>query len=107
MPGIPHLHLKKIKCDMHPDKNGLIRFYDKFICSVGLFGPIATIPQLYNVWIEKNASGVSAFSWSAYLSIALMWIGYGILHKEKPIIIIYSGWVIVDLLIVIGVFLYA
>lgn len=65
-----------------------------------------TIPQLTKIWVEKNASGVSAVSWGAYLVTAIFWLLYGILHKEKPIIFTYSAWIVLEILIVIGTITY-
>ncbi|MFW5746020.1 MAG: SemiSWEET family transporter [Nanoarchaeota archaeon] len=69
-------------------------------------GPIMTIPQLCKIWVEKNAAGVSAVSWIAYLVTAFFWLTYGIMHKEKPIIFTYSGWIIIEVFIIIGTFVY-
>lgn len=79
---------------------------DKAIYFVGAFGLIMTIPQLTKIWIGKNASGVSIISWSAYLITATFWLLYGIMHREKPIIFIYSGWILLDLAIILGIILY-
>lgn len=79
---------------------------DKAIYVVGSFGLIMTIPQVTKIWIEKNASGVSAISWSAYLITAIFWLIYGIMHKEKPIIFTYSAWIVLEVAIVIGIILY-
>ena len=85
-----HLHLRKrihqnLEQYPHPDK--WKNFLDKLIYLVGVSGPIMTLPQLYKIWIEQNASGVSLVSWSWYLIIAFIWSLYGIVHKEKPIIV--------------------
>jgi len=79
---------------------------DKFIYVIGVIGPIMTIPQVTNIWIEKNATGVSIISWTTYLLSAFFWVVYGIMHKDKPIIITYTAWIFLDLLIVIGIILY-
>lgn len=73
---------------------------------IGVFGPIMTIPQLITIWVEKNASGVSVISWSAYMVVAIFWLIYGIMHKEKPIIVTYILWLVLEILIVIGILLY-
>lgn len=80
---------------------------DKAIYVIGIAGPIMTIPQLTKIWIEKNAVGVSAISWFAYLIIAFFWLIYGVMHKEKPIILTFSVWIILDILIVIGILMYS
>ena len=81
-------------------------FIDHAIYVVGLIGPIMTIPQLTKIWVEKNASGVSAISWSAYIVVAIFWILYGIAHKEKPLIVISSIWIVLEVFIVVGTLRY-
>ena len=107
--GLHHFHKRKrihIEHEPYPHPNKWKRIMDKLIYFVGIFGPIMTLPQLMIIWIEKNAAGVSLISWGSYLIIAVFWIIYGIMHKEKPIIITYSLWVLLDIFIVIGVLLY-
>ena len=88
----------------HPDKYK--RFMDRFIYLMGVFGPVMTFPQLIKIWVERNASGVSPISWAAYLAVAISWVIYGCIHKEKPVIFIYSLWIVLDILIVVGTLMY-
>ena len=84
----------------------LKKFVDKGIYVVGILGPISTIPQLLEIWISQNASGLSLMTWLLWISIAFFWLLYGILHKEKPIIISYIIWIIVDTIVILGIILY-
>ena len=106
---IHHYHTRKRiykKLEEYPPPNNWKRFLDKSIYVVGAVCPIMTIPQLMKIWVEKNASGVSAISWSAYLVAAIFWLSYGITHKEKPIILTYSIWILLEIFIVIGTLMY-
>ena len=105
-----HLHLRKrihqnLEQYPHPDK--WKNFLDKLIYLVGVSGPIMTLPQLYKIWIEQNASGVSLVSWSWYLIIAFIWSLYGIVHKEKPIIVTNALWIFIEIFIVLGIIIYS
>tara|TARA_Y100000310_G_C20625976_1_gene785900 strand:+ start:403 stop:696 length:294 start_codon:yes stop_codon:yes gene_type:complete len=79
---------------------------DKAIYVIAFFGIIMTLPQVYNIWIGKNAIGVSAISWIAYLVVAITWLAYGLVHKYKPIIYSNCLWIVLDLFIISGVFIY-
>ncbi len=79
---------------------------DRFIYVVGVFGPLMTIPQVTKIWFEKNATGVSVISWISYLLCAIFWLIYGVMHREKPIIVTYAIWIVLDFLIVIGALIY-
>jgi uncharacterized protein with PQ loop repeat len=94
---------KKLEPYPHPDK--FKNLIDRLIYIVAFFGIVFTIPQITNIWIDNDSSGVSFLSWGAYLIMAGFWLLYGVLHKEKPMIIIYSCLVILDFLIVLGLLL--
>jgi len=104
MPGLHHYHKRKRAQD--PDRERLMHFMDRAIYIVGILGPVMTIPQLLVIWMEKTAAGVSLLSWTAYTVFSLFWIGYGILHNDKPIIMTYTLWLIIEVLIVIGIIVY-
>jgi len=107
--GMHHFHLRKRihqKHEKYPHPDKFKNFVDKAVYFVGAFGIIMTLPQLMKIWVDKNASGVSAVSWSAYLVAAIFWLLYGYLHREKQLIIIYSCWVFLDIVIITGTLLY-
>jgi len=107
--GLHNFHRRKRihqKHEPYPHPDNLKRFIDKAILFVCIAGPLMTIPQVFKIWILRNATGVSAISWGAYLVFAFFWLMYGILHKEKPIIINSSLWIILEALVVIGTLMY-
>jgi uncharacterized protein with PQ loop repeat len=103
-----HNHIKEeereIQEALHSKK--WIKRFDRAMIFVGMISPIMTIPQVLAIWINKDAGRVSALSWGAYLIIAFFWLIYGIAHKSKPLIITEIAWIIVESVIVIGVFIY-
>ena len=107
--GMQHFH-KRIrihqKHEPYPHPNKWKRFMDRAIYVVGILGPIMTMPQLIKIWAEKNAIGVSATTWIAYLLVAIFWLIYGTIHREKLIMTASILWIIVDILVVIGIIIY-
>ncbi len=101
-----HFHKRKKEILGKEEKSNLKAFVDKIIYIVAASGPIMTIPQVYKIWHEKNASGVSLISWASYLIAAIIWLFYGVMHKEKPIIFTEIVWIVLQLAIIFGVFLY-
>lgn len=104
-----HYHLRKRihqKCEPCPHPNKFKRLYDKFIYVIAILAPIANIPQLLKVWIEKDASGVSSLSWFFFSGISVTWLIYGILHKDKHILIMNAALMIIQALIAVGVIVY-
>ncbi len=107
--GLHHFHKRKnrnsnSKYSLHSVL--LEKVTDTLIYFGGILGPIATIPQLLEIWLNKNASGVSLISWSAYLVGAMLWFFYGLVHRAKPIVFTYGVWVILEIFIIIGIILY-
>ena len=82
------------------------RFLDKIIYAVGVAGPVITIPQIIKIWTEKDASGVSEIAWIGYTVLAMIWLLYGIAHKEKPIIVTYSVVIVANGIVSIGAVIY-
>ena len=107
--GMHHLHKRKRvhkKLEKYPHPNKFKRFFDKLIYFVAICGPLLTVPQVLKIWINQDASSISAFSWIGYLFLSVIWFTYGVLHKEKPIIIANTLIFILNLLVVIGTVLY-
>lgn len=77
---------------------------DKAVFLVGFFGVIIYIPQLLKIWMERNVSGVSLITWSGFFLGSIVWIFYGIAHKQKPIIYINIIMAILQVVIVVGIY---
>lgn len=82
------------------------RFIDRLIYVVVIFGPIMNLPQLLKIWMYKDATGVSALSWSAFSIGSLIWLLYGIAHRDKPIIYMNTALMVIQALIATGTILY-
>tara|TARA_Y100000310_G_scaffold246052_1_gene251159 strand:+ start:1788 stop:2132 length:345 start_codon:yes stop_codon:yes gene_type:complete len=107
--GLHHFHRRKRihqKHEPYPHPDKWINFMDKAVYVVGAIGPLMTLPQIIKIWFEKDASGVSLISWVGFLSYAIFWLIYGIMHKEKPIIFAYIFWITFQTLVVVGIIVY-
>jgi len=104
-----HLHKRKrihLEKETYPHPNKFKKTIDNLIYAVAVLAPIMTIPQILKIWVYQNAAGVSLISWASYLIFAFVWLSYGIIHKEKPIIITNILWIIMKIFIIIGVIKY-
>ena len=109
MEGIHHIHLRKrihSKKEVYPHPNKFIRLFDKFLIIGAIIGPMMALPQILKIYIFQDATGISTISFSLYALFNIPWAFYGFLHKEKPIVIAYSLWFLVNLSIVIGSLVY-
>jgi len=106
--GLHHFHVRKRiykKYEPYPHPNKLKNAMDRLIYFIGIIGPLMTVPQIMNVWVYRSSEGVSVLTWNAFTVIAFFWVVYGVLHKEKPIIMTNILWMIFNSLIVAGVML--
>lgn len=104
-----HYHIRKRihqKNEKYPHPDKLKRIFDSLVYAMSIIVPLITTLQVYQIWKYKNASGVSLPAWGIYLLSAITWLTYGIIHKEKPIIILNSMLIITDALVVIGTIMY-
>ena len=107
--AIHHLHKRKrtsLRLEPFPSRRKIIRIVDRAVYIIGTIAVLMTLPQVLKIWIEQNPTGVSLLTWSTYLFSNSIWISYGILHKEKPIIFVCSFGFILNILIVIGLIIY-
>jgi len=108
--GLHHINVRKRvlqkKLHSYPSSNTLIRSFDFLIVVIAFLGPITSIPQAYIIFTEKSAQGVSLWTWFFSGIFSLSWLVYGIIHKEKPLIISSVLWVIVCGLVVLGGWMY-
>lgn len=79
---------------------------DRLMSAAAVIHPLTATPQVYTIYATHNVSGVSLWTWIGFMTLGLIFLAYGILHRIKPFIITQVLWFIVDFLIVIGVILY-
>ena len=79
---------------------------DKLILFVGILGPLVTLAQVYKIFSEQNAAGVSLLSWTFYLFAAFVSLSYAVVHRLKPLVISNILWIAVDVVVVVGIIKY-
>jgi len=108
--GLHHQQKRKRvygKLEKYPHPNKFKRSVDTLIYVLGVVVPIFTIPQAMQIWLSKTAEGVSSITWIVYLINTIIWTIYGIIHKEKPIILTFSFMTVINIIIVLGIILYS
>jgi len=91
------------KRNNNKNKNKKLFLIDSLAYVSAIIGPFMTLPQLYGIWVQKNVAGVSVISWSGFAFFNMIFIIYGIMNKEKLIIMNNSIWFIVQVFVVIGI----
>ncbi len=78
---------------------------EKVLPLLSVFTMLMTVPQVWTIWVDGDASGVSLLSWGAYLLSACLWFVYGLRKGDKMIYVACIGWVLLDAAVVAGVLL--
>jgi uncharacterized protein with PQ loop repeat len=77
--------------------------FEKFMLVFATVEPIATIPQIIAVWNSSGSQGVSLITWAFYTMTSIIWFAYGIIQKDKPLILSGALWVTSQGLVVLGI----
>lgn len=55
--------------------------------AVALFGPLALAPQIYEICTTQDVSSLVLSTWALLALFNLLWMTYGFIHREMPILI--------------------
>jgi uncharacterized protein with PQ loop repeat len=78
----------------------------KSIYLLGFIGPLVTIPQIIRIWVRKSAEDISMLTWLGYLIFGIAWLMYGIIYKDRYVILGSVLWMVMYLLIIAGKVMY-
>ncbi len=104
--GFHHLHARKRLykgLEPFPSRGFFKRILDYVMYGVAIVQPAALIPQALDV-LHGHTAGASPVTWGLLGGVGVLWLLYGIVHNEKPIIISNLFSVILDFLIVYGIY---
>jgi len=99
-----HQHKRKIRSKKSENK---FKTIDNLVTVIAVVYPLSTIPQIIEIWVNKNTEGISLITWSLFLVLQSILLVYGIAHKEKRLILMWSLWCLVYAIIVVGLVLYS
>ncbi|HVW82515.1 MAG TPA: hypothetical protein VHC68_01025 [Candidatus Paceibacterota bacterium] len=104
--GQQHIHARRRlfkHLEPFPSKHFGKRILDYVIYVAAIAQPLALVPQALLVLDDGSASGASPLTWGLLGIIGIMWVFYGIVHKEKPIVLSNTLSVVLDFTIVYGI----
>lgn len=84
----------------------LANYISESVLLFSIAGPIMTLPQIVKIYAGKEAAGLSAITFGFYLFLAFFWLGYGVLIKNRPIVLANTFWILVHITILVGIYLY-
>jgi uncharacterized protein with PQ loop repeat len=78
----------------------------RVLAAMSILTLLMSIPQALTIWVGHQAAGVSILTWSTYFVSAILWFWFGLKKRDKNIYLPCVGWILVDAVIVLGVFIY-
>lgn len=78
----------------------------RFLGGMSIFTLLMTVPQVWTIWINQQAAGVSVLSWGAYLLSAVLWFWFGLKQGDKNIYLPCIGWMVLNGAVVVGAIIY-
>lgn len=83
-----------------------MRVLDGFAMAAGILGPIMAVPQAWQIFTTHEAAGVSVASWALFAVLDIPLFIYGYAHRDAIIMVSYSMWFVINVVIVIGTLIY-
>lgn len=100
-----HLHKKK-RSVLTASKKTKPLFVDRLTYLAAVIEPIITIPQALIIFRDQTAAGISLLSWVGYEILTAVWIWYGVVHKEKLILLYQGLFFIIQAIVIAGGVIY-
>jgi len=79
---------------------------DKIAYPIALIVPLSSLDQVFSIWSQKSAAGVSIIVWFMLLMTSIFWMFYGFVHREKAIFFGHVVWFILSSIILIEIMLF-
>ena len=89
-----------------PSRNKWKRFFDYLMYAVGIFAPIALVPQILQIYTTRSGAGLSLSTWLLLSVFNILWATYGAVHKDKHIFSANVLMATFNIVIVAGVLIY-
>jgi uncharacterized protein with PQ loop repeat len=73
---------------------------------VGLLAPLALLPQILKIYTRHDAEGLSLTTFALLSMVHVLWVGYGVAHNEKQLVIANASMFLFNAAIVVGILMY-
>ena len=83
-----------------------MKWLENLVGVIALVYPLSAIPQIIEIWMNKNVEGVSLLTWSLFLVLTIPLIIYAIVKKDRKLTIMWSLWSLGYVAIILGLILY-
>lgn len=79
---------------------------DLLIYPAAIASPLALVPQAYTLYATHNASGLVFLTWFILGCLNILWLIYGWVHREPPIILTNGALLVLNFAVALAVLMY-
>jgi len=83
-----------------------VQIIDRLMLVASTLHPLSALPQVFSIYSQQSAVGVSLITWLGFMVIGLVFLAYGIVHRLTPFIVNQIIWFAVDFAVVIGILMF-
>lgn len=108
--GLHHLHARKRlykHLSPYPHPTRWKRLFDYVMYGVAILSPASLLPQLHMLYTFQDAAGLSLTTWLLGNIINLLWLAYGLIHRDIPLMVSGLILAILNILMVYGIIAYS
>lgn len=80
--------------------------YDILVYFFALTTPLFELPQAYLIYSNQDANNVSVLTWLYFCVASVVFLSYAIKRRIKPLILAYSLYLLIEIIIVAGIVRY-
>lgn len=106
--GVRHLSKRRKKrLSGLPTRASIVKdAFDILMYPVAIAAPLALLPQVLQVYRTQDASPLALPTWLMLGLLNLVWLLYGWVHQERPIILTNLMLAILNFAVVVAIVLY-
>ncbi len=97
-----HHYLEHAEEERNPQK----RFIDNVCTIFSIIMPLTTLPQIIQLFTSQSAQDLSLVMWVLYCIGVIPFLIFGVMHKERQLVVLNSLWLVVQLVMIIGIVMY-
>lgn len=90
-----------------PARSLLKRLLDRLMYGVAFAAPLALAPQIYQLYASRETGGLSFATWLLLAIVNFLWTLYGLVHKDRHLIIANGLLFICHIVLITGLILYS
>jgi len=98
---------RKLRAKGFPTKTSVAKdALDILIYPIAIGAPLAMVPQVVIVYVTHDVAGLTLITWLLFGCFNLIWIFYGWVHRERPIMVTNVMLAILNFSLVVGILAY-